>query len=159
MTQTIDLNKLSQHVNQLFVLLCQFETVLNQESTILKSSDLSSLSDITLEKESLTQKIDLEFQVLNKKLTPKIHSLNELLESDFFQTFPTELQKTIQETTEKIVQCSDQNLANGMSIQALSNINQTVLQLFSGQNPQNKTYSASGESQITDNTSRTLGKA
>ena len=160
MTQTTDANALSLQIKQLFDLLCEFEINLKQESTILKNSNLNDLNEALQKKQSLADSIDASYQQLSPLLsTDKKLSLNEFMLLDLFKSLPKALQDSFNTTAEKIVICSDLNMANGMATQSLSNINQSVLHLLQGQDPQNKTYSATGESKVTSNSSRPLGKA
>lgn len=160
MVKTVDLDTLTSQLDQLFDSLSKFESILDQESDTLKSPNLSSLPEILKLKESLSETVSEQFNHLSSSLSEVDRlSLNEFILTDQFQLLPPDIQALFQKTREKAVACSDKNLVNGMTVQALNNMNTTLLQLFKGQDPQSKTYTASGESTTGSQTSKPLGKA
>jgi flagella synthesis protein FlgN len=160
MTQVIiDINKLSKNINNLLELLTQFEDSLNLETSILNSSDTSALTNIVLKKQKIAEQIELLFLDISQNTQDKNFSLHSFMAADDFKLLPLDIKKTFKKTSLKVAACYDKNTANGISLQALNNLNKTLLQLFKGQDPKNKTYTSSGGSTSATNTPNSLGKA
>ena len=159
MTTTVDLDTLTHQLNQLSESLSEFESILDQEYNVLKSTDLGSLTDILKRKESLSEQVSTQFNALSSSLTDEPLSLNEFMLTDYFAALPQEIQQLFENTSERAAVCSEKNIVNGMTVQALNNMNSSLLQLFKGQDPQSKTYTAEGESSTSTQTSKPLGKA
>jgi len=156
---TIDTDKLSIAVNKLLACLKQFETILVKESEQLKASDTETLIKTTVEKDTIATEIETVFAELKTITNDISFSINDFMSQDLFKDLPLELQASFEKTVNQIVICHDKNIANGISLQALSNINHAFLQLFKGQDPHSKTYTASGNTTPSNSTSKTLGKA
>lgn len=159
MIKQVDLDTLAQQLNQLFELLSQFETTLDQEAAILKSTDLTPLTELLKYKESLSEDVSNCFSNLSKTLATDPLSLNEFMLLEEFKQLPQVVQNQFQKTSEKAITCSDKNIANGMLVHALNNMNSALLQMLKGQDPSNKTYTASGESKNDSHSSKPLGTA
>ncbi|MDX1795847.1 MAG: flagellar protein FlgN [Hydrogenovibrio sp.] len=159
MFKTVDLDLLSLQLSQLLDTLNDFEKILDEEAQVLKSTDISPLTDIVQRKQIASESVSQKFETLSTSLTDNALSLNEYMMIDGFDQLPTSIQTLFKQNSEKAQVCNDKNTANGMSVQALSNLNQTLLQLFKGQDPQNKTYDASGGESNAASRSKPLGKA
>lgn len=160
MTQvTIDTDKLSRTIKELLASLKQFETILEKESTQLKTSNTDALNKITSDKDKVSSEIESIFTELKINTDDPEFSINNFMQQDLFANLPLGLQEIFAQVENQIVMCHDKNIANGISLQALNNINHTFLQLFKGQDPHSKTYTASGNTTPSSSTSKTLGKA
>lgn len=165
MTQTVDFDALPRQLNQLFESLSTFEQLLESEATALKDSQQTNLVEILKEKETLSSEVSECFDQLSHNLSPASPSgkdplsLNEFMLSDTFKSLPLSVQTQFQKTSEQAILCSEKNLANGMTVQALSHMNATLLQLMKGQDPQSRTYTATGESNTGNPSTKPLGKA
>lgn len=159
MFKTVDLDLLSLQLSQLLKALNAFEQILDEEATILKSTDISPLTNIVQRKQTASESVSQKFETLSSSLTDDALSLNEYMMIDGFDQLPKSIQTLFKQNSEKAQICNEKNTVNGMSVQALSNLNQTLIQLFKGQDPQNKTYDASGGESNSTAPSKPLGKA
>ncbi len=166
MTETQTLAGLNQaqfssHIDELNLLLLEFRTLLETESQQLKQSDAEALVESSQLKGELSEKIEQLVNTLNLELGNSSDTLNfiDLGKQKAFQTLSQELQTKVDQSIELSQRCHDLNIANGMSIQILSNINQVSLQILTGQNESNSdVYGSSGETS-TPKKGSTLGKA
>jgi flagellar biosynthesis/type III secretory pathway chaperone len=160
MSIQIDEQALTLKSRQLMDALAKFKVVLQEESNILKKFNIESLPELLEQKSALSQNIEENFQAFNLCLgsqTPK--TLDSWLQEEVFKTLSENLQKTFHQLIELTNECHDMNLANGMTVQTLSNINQASLNILTGQNPaSSQIYGASGERQKSKNQT-SLGKA
>ena len=160
MNNLVDEKALTLKTRQLLDALSQFKDVLQQESNILKKFNIENLPELLEKKSALSETIEENFKQFNLCLgseTPK--TLDSWLESDIFTTLSEELQKSFKKLIAVTNECHDMNLANGMTVQTLNNINQVSLNILTGQtSPSNQVYSASGERQKSK-TQTSLGKA
>lgn len=143
----------------------QFKHLLEQESDLLKHNNITDLPEVALNKQDLSQKIETLVQSLNKTLQTNandaaLQHFFDLISSDFVNNIPQELKQHIEQIKELTQACHDLNLANGMSIQILNNINEVSLSLFAGQGSNKEsTYSAKGEKSSSNSPRSSLGKA
>lgn len=164
MTQSLaslDITQFSSQIDELNALLIEFQDQLKTESDLLKKNDSSALSKSTETKINLTNKIDTQVNKINLILTTNQvqEDFFELANQKVFQQYSSELQSKVEKTLVLTQACHDLNMANGMSIQILSNINQVSLQILTGQNQTDANlYGSSGVT--TQNKSKSsLGKA
>ena len=156
---SIDLNHLSPEINSLLESLTKFETTLSREHDALKESNTNNLIEIISLKEELSKKIETTLSNLAKITKDHNFSIDHFLQSKHFDLLPISLQEKVKSIGLKVVSCHEKNTTNGISLQALKNLNQNLLQLFKVNNTDNKTYTSSGNSTANKSISRPLGKA
>jgi len=162
MNPAVNLEDISQNLDQLLENLSQFETLLDQEAKHLHKVDPESLLALLEKKEALSEKVSSQFEALSNTLSPNANetlSLKELLLIDIIQSLPRKTIQKLETVNEQAVKCYKKNTANGVAVHALSNMNQSVLNLLKGQPQNNQTYSASGKPSQTQVTTSPLGKA
>lgn len=157
--KTVDLDTLSLQLNQLSNSLNDFNAILDQESVTLKSTDITPLTDIVQKKGDLSELVAEQFDSLTKSLSDDHISIKEFMMLDSFSTLPKALQKQFKNLDQQIITCNDKNTANGLSVQALNSLNETLIQIFKGQDLQSKTYNASGNASTSPTPSKPIGKA
>lgn len=157
--QQIDLNALTSQVANLLHLLNAFSDSLDQEAAAIKSNQSENLISSSHAKQTIADQLKATGTDLDKVIQPVSDNLIDLSLSSTFQKFPKTLQDKIKSTINLTVECHDKNLANGMSIQILSNLNQQALEMLSGKPKKDvQLYGASGtQNQSKDQNS--LGKA
>ncbi|BCN92957.1 hypothetical protein THMIRHAM_07420 [Thiomicrorhabdus immobilis] len=154
-----DLKLFSSQTESLLRLLKKFSEQLDLESESIRKNLADQILKTTANKQELADKLNSETSALNFNLEKSGLNLNTLVESQLFKTLPKDLQQQTQALISLVQECHDKNLANGMSIQMLSNINQHALDLISGKHKQDiKLYGSSGEKTQSGNQS-SLGKA
>ncbi|BBN59937.1 flagella synthesis protein FlgN [Hydrogenovibrio marinus] len=159
MLKAVDLDKLSLQLSQLLDSLNAFETILDKEAETLKSSDITPLTDIVDQKRTASESIAVQYDSLIESLSDTPISLKEFMLLDDFANLPKSAQKQFEELTQQIINCNEKNTANGLSVQALNTLNETLIQIFKGQDLQNKTYTASGSASTPPTPTNPLGKA
>lgn len=160
MTQLVDAQKISPPLSQLLESLAEFESVLDQEETILKSTDISPLTDLLKQKETLSDQVNRQFSDVSNQFSNDLLSLNEFIQLDSYHQLPSTIQKQIKQAIELATTCHEKNIRNGMTVQSLNNINQAFLNLFTGQDPNAQTYGAQGQAKHGEsNKANPLGKA
>lgn len=158
-TDELNLERFSSQIAELMHLLNQFSEILDQESDIIKKNQADQLVKITQSKQSLAEELNSSTIELDKTLASKDLNLISLVSSPSFTLLSEQQQAETNQLIALIQQCQDKNLANGMSIQMLSNINKHTLDLISGKHQQDvKLYGSSGE-KTTAGSQNTLGKA
>jgi len=141
-----DINLVSSQTDSMTQVLNQFLNTLDLETEAIKKNLTQQLIDASSHKSDLANQIEEKNQTLNSMLEKSNVTLDSLPDSSIFNTLPTEIQNNTLALIKLIQKCHDKNLANGMSIQMLSNINQHALDLMSGkQKDDAKLYSSSGE--------------
>lgn len=158
-TDELNLGQFSSQIVGLMHLLKQFSEILDQESDIIKKNQAEQLTQITQSKQNMAEQLNLLTVELDQTLSNHNLNLISFVSSPSFTSLSEEQQAEVKQTLVLIQKCHDKNLANGMSIQMLSNINKHTLDLISGKNQQDvKLYGSSGEKTTTGSQS-TLGKA
>ncbi|MEA1988261.1 MAG: flagellar protein FlgN [Pseudomonadota bacterium] len=158
-TDELNLKQFSSQIVGLMHLLKQFSDILDQESDIIKKNQADQLVQITQSKQDLAEQINSLTNELDQTLANQNLNLISLVNSRSFTLLSEEQQSEVKQTILLVQQCHDKNLANGMSIQMLSNINKHTLDLISGKQQQDvKLYGSSGE-RTTVGSQSTLGKA
>lgn len=157
--KAVDSETLSLQLDQLSELLTEFKAILDQEANTLKSTDISPLTEIVEQKQSLSEQLAESFDHLISLLSDEPLSLNEFMLLDRFSELSPEIQSQFESINQQIITCNDKNTANGLSVQALSTLNDTLIQLFKGQDLQSKTYNASGNASTSPSPTKPLGKA
>lgn len=158
MIQAAEIDKISPLLAQLLDSLKEFQTLLNTEAGLLKLQDTVPLTELLIQKEQLSGKITETFNALMSNFSPSL-PLNEFILSDTFKQLPLSIQKNFSDVTTLAIDCQHQNTTNGITVQALANFNQTLLHIFKGQDPSEKTYSASGQTSVSDKKNPPIGKA
>lgn len=160
MNTRVDEQALTLKTRQLLDAMSQFKEILQQESNLLKKFNIENLPALLEKKSALSETIEDTFKQLNLCLgseSPK--TLDAWLTSDIFATLPKELQKNFKELIKITNECHDMNLANGMTVQTLNNLNQASLNILTGQTAASgQVYGATGERQKSK-TQTSLGKA
>jgi len=159
--QTNDLHsaQFSSLIEELLPLLDQFSTTLDTESECVKQNLPEQLVETANIKSHLANQLAVITTQIETILNPFGLNLNSLQTSPEFKTLNTVTQNQITEIIGKLENCHDKNLANGMSIKMISNINKHVLDLISGKNQTVKLYGSKGEKTSTSGSHSTLGKA
>jgi len=156
---TFDIEQFSSHSAELDRLLTDFSDLLDKETDAIKKNLPEELIKTINQKEELANLLTAANQNIDDFLGAKSLNLSSLTETDLFSTLPKTLQQQTLSLLQKIQVCHDKNLANGMSIQMLSNINQFALDMISGKPKQDvNLYGSSGEKTRSSGLS-TLGKA
>lgn len=158
---SLNTDQFSSQIDELNLLLLNFQTLLENESKNLKSSDTSDLLTTAQAKEQLTVNIELLVQQINKALPSSLQNKHffELAQQSAFSAISNELQANVDKCLALSQACHDLNMANGMAIQILSNINEVSLQILTGQNQSDsKLYGASGAT-TQNKLKSSLGKA
>ena len=155
-----DLNtdQFSSHIDELNLLLLDFQALLKSESKQLKEADATALSSTTQTKVQLTDKIDQLVKQINALLpatSPKQHFFEFAQQT----VFSTELQAQVDKSMALSQSCHDLNLANGMAIQILSNTNQVSLQILTGQDQVGSNLYGSSGTATQNKLKSSLGKA
>jgi len=162
MSQVTETKDIPQRLTQLLEHLRMFDSILDQEAEVLKASDISPLITLLEQKETLSETLTEEFNILSKSLSPDENvqlSLQELLLVDSVKNLSTQTQQHLQEAVDSAIKCHEKNVINGMTVQALKNMNQTLLNVFTGQDQNAQTYGASGKTATSETKSNPLGKA
>lgn len=149
----------ASHVNELAELLTEFSGILDQEAQSIKQNDTDSLLKTNTQKQNLAEKLNASGNLVEQDLAAFDTNLIDFSMHEHFQSVSTECQEKVKQAINLTVECHDKNLANGMSIQILSNINQQALDILSGKTDADvKLYGSSGEKTQTGQ-QKTLGKA
>ena len=162
MTQATETKDIPQRLDQLLEDLNTFESILDQEASVLKTSDISPLISILEQKETLSERLTESFNWLSTNLSPDNTvrlSLKELLLVDAVQNLSEKTQRQLQDAVDLATQCHEKNVINGMTVQALKNMNQTLLNVFTGQDQNTQTYGSTGKAAAAETKSNPLGKA
>ncbi len=158
-TQQINLTTLTSHLTVFLNMLEEFTLVLDKEAEAIRSNKPDSIIEASQAKQDVAEKLNRAGTSLEAVITPHSDNLVDLSVSTTFEAFPTELKTQIKNAIDQTIQCHDKNLANGMSIQILSNLNGQALDILSGKANQEVTlYGASGE-QNQSKDKNTLGTA
>lgn len=152
----------ASQIEALDQLLRQFLAVLETEAEQLKHGDADALMVALQPKAQLGDALESAFTKITAQLPSQDNTaaaLMELAKSNAFAAASPKLQQQVNRVVELIERCHALNAANGIAIRILSNINQTSLQILSGQSSDKvDLYSASGE-RTTAKSRSSLGKA
>ncbi|MGC9386789.1 MAG: flagellar export chaperone FlgN [Hydrogenovibrio sp.] len=163
MRQASDIRDLSPALSELLDALTQFHTVLEDEAAALKSSDTHDLVTVLEQKEQLSESVSAQFETIAARLTELTGTESPMtLNKEKLQAsphLPASVKKSLLEIADKAQGCQKRNIINGMTMQALSQLNQTTLNLLTGRNENAKTYSAAGKAIASQNQSNPIGKA
>lgn len=153
----VDFNSLTSQTNQLLETLAEFKTVLKQEANLLSSNQLDQLFPVLDQKSLLSANVDQTFKTFNKQLNNTL-PLDQLAESDVFKTYPEDFQKHVLKLIDAINECYDLNISNGIAVQIMNNLNETAINIFTGQTEKQNVYGASGTTEKRKSKT-SLGKA
>ncbi|MDG6777589.1 flagellar protein FlgN [Thiomicrorhabdus sp. zzn3] len=142
----------ASHIGELKELLSLFLETLKSESDLLKLPPSDQLTKTLQQKSELAEQLQTSQHSLESFLkTSELQHLSQVLAPPHSEHLDNALKKQIQDVLTLSQACSDLNLANGISVQMLSNINQASLRILSGGPEQTtNTYSAKGETQTGD---------
>lgn len=146
-----DANQANQYALKVIELLSpavdDFFICLEKESSAIANGPVETLEEMTEGKQRSALNLEKATQAAQQFLQNSDHTLEQLLSSEPSRD-ELPLAKTTSEAlralTDKIRQCYDLNQANGISIQALRNINQHTLDLITGKEKEVKLYGSSG---------------
>ena len=150
MSNMIDMETLSNIMNQHIQLLGKLDATLTEEYVILEKNQFGQLEQITQLKLSLLNELQQAeialYTFLNKPDTERPASLKLIFEDLGLNSSPilSGLQEKLTDLTQK---CSDQNKINGMLIHSKRRISQHMVQLLQNQVPGGaaSTYGRNGE--------------
>ena len=157
----LDIPRFSSQMDGLNLLLLDLQSLLQTESQTLKNSDASALTQSTQAKSELMDKIDSLVQKINQNfpnLSENKHFF-DLAKEKAFASISNELQEKVDNSLTLSQACHDLNMANGMAIQILSNINQVSLQILTGQNQTDSNLYGSTGTTTQNKSKSSLGKA
>ena len=153
--------EVEQQLIEKFDLLLQslntFKQALDFETETIKTKPASELISSSEQKQIALS--ELEKATANISVQIKPLRIERLLEEPSHYSNNLELLNLIKRCSERTVECHDQNLSNGMSIQILSNINNQMLHMMKGDPNDVKLYGSKGSKQPQALGKTTLGKA
>lgn len=166
MDNAIQIAQLEPHLKQLHQSLSQFQQLLDTETDCLKKADLTQLSKISTDKATLSEQIEVAHSRLISNITESLavdakvnFSLAEIIALPIFEQLPSNIQEQLTEAVHLIEDCHNKNLTNGMTIQALSNINQNAIRIIAGASETQTTYGSEGKKASAGSAKKTLGTA
>ncbi|MBN2647046.1 MAG: flagellar protein FlgN [Thiotrichales bacterium] len=137
-----------------------FLGALEQEATHLRTGSAEQLQQISLQKQRLAEEIERQRQLWGETYPEHPLELNSLLAFAQASALPPDLATQIQHLHSLIERCYQLNQTNGVTIQSLNNINQHLLQLYTGQTKTPDLYTSRGATKKGTNPLRIpLGKA
>lgn len=150
-------NALTLHVEKLQDLLVSFQQTLEQERLILKTNNPSKLLEILPSKQQKADEISNNIQMLasNFQVPTNLTELKNLAA----EASQPDLVARLEEIIQLSATCKELNIQNGITITAIENINNQLINIFS--QPSEKTislYDASG-SKNQSKSNIVLGKA
>lgn len=158
MSSATQKNDLTLHLSELLKSLTEFYDILNAEAKCLLSADSALLYDISKQKEQQSNDITLLIQQLESTFQLPSNLL-ELQNSAELKSQPYSTQNLVEKILTLSESCKNMNVRNGITIQALFNINAQMIELLSGnESPSVSLYNATG-SKKHSGTKSSLGKA
>jgi flagellar biosynthesis/type III secretory pathway chaperone len=158
MSQTVHPNALTLHLNELFENLTEFHSILENESKQLQQHDIDALVGLLPKKQNLSENINKLVLEINTKFgLPS--NLNDLANHADFSMQPATAQQNLVNVIGLAEDCKNLNMRNGITIQALDNINAQLTNLFTDNTTPVSLYNASGVKKNTSGHKSTLGKA
>lgn len=158
-TSELHSKQFTSHIEELLHLLEKFSNILDSESDCIKKNQPEKLLEVAAIKSDIANQLNISTKSIEIILKPLNLNITTLSQSNEFKALDQSVQSNLKTLVPKIAACQDKNLANGMSIQILSNINQHTLDLISGKQQDVKLYGSSGEKTRTGNKQSNLGKA
>lgn len=158
MLNAAQINEFTLHLAELRSNLSKFHQLLKTESECLKKNDTDALIPLLNQKQNLAEHISDSLAKITSehKLS---NNVSELLNFCKTQNLASSSQQTAQEIIELTEQCKQLNMRNGLTIQAIENINLQMLNLLTQQQKGDvNLYNSSGETHASHNKA-TLGKA
>ena len=149
----------TSQIEELLHLLESFSAILDSESECIKKNQTDELLKIATLKSDLANQLNESTKTIELVLKPFDLNIKTLSQSAEFKSLDQAIQSKVNGLTPLIEACHDKNLANGMSIQILSNINQHTLDLITGKQHDVNLYGSSGEKTRASNKQSNLGKA
>lgn len=158
MSQAVHQHDLTLHLNELLDGLKDFQVILDNEALLLKQHEMGLLLELLPKKQKQSDALDRLVKQIETKfnLPPNLTMLST--HPDFLRQ-NQESQKQLSEISLLAEVCKNLNMRNGITIQALDNINTQLTNLFSsGYTAPISLYNASGEKKQSGSKA-TLGKA
>jgi len=141
------------------LILLEFKTLLETESDLLKANNAEEIIKTSQTKNQITDKINTQVQTIQNILPKKSKHFFELAQEKSFSELSDDLQSKVEQSIELSQVCHDLNMANGMAIQILSNMNQVSLKILTGHNQAEHNLYGSTGSTTQSKTKSSLGKA
>ncbi|MDR9499341.1 MAG: flagellar protein FlgN [Hydrogenovibrio sp.] len=155
-----DKQTLTDSLTALTAQLGAFYALLQQEADQLKSDDPEALEKLSAKKADTLTALEQAHQTLTNLLTPdQDSSLQTLIESPVFTQLPKPLQNQLIKADQLAQKCYQLNLSNGMTIQALNNLNTGLISALVGQPGTSQTYDPKGKKSAYSQGNNSLGKA
>jgi flagella synthesis protein FlgN len=149
----MDSDLIHNTLEKLYHSLIEFLHFLSEEKESIRQQNIMNLSKASSQKEAIASKINENYKDLvnltNQSNIKEMLVASELSDHAYYLT----------ECHQLIEQCHDLNLANGLSMQILINMNQEMLNLLKGTGPQPELYSSSGDKQKSSLEPTKLGQA
>lgn len=147
----------SEHILALFSRLQKeldlFLSILNDEKTAIQKSNIQLIEEVSQKKSNSADAIEATSKTIEKDTG---RSISEWLTDE---TLEGEIKTLVEQVHTQTTECHDLNMANGLSINILNNMNSFTLNLISGKDPDMKTYGSKGQAHASKDKNRTLGKA
>lgn len=151
-------NDLTLHLSELLASLTKFYDVLGAESKALLNNDSALLFEISQQKEARSNQISLQIKQLESSFGLPTH-LVTLQNSDELKSQSRNTQQILEKIIELSESCKELNMRNGITIQALFNLNSQMIEILSGnESPSVSLYNATGAKKH-GGTKSSLGKA
>lgn len=159
MSQAVHSDDPTLHINELLINLTKFQTLLEQEASILKLQDANQLYDILIQKQTIADEINQQVTGLESQYGLD-SNLYQLTENEKFQQLSAINQANLKKVTSLAESCKDLNMRNGYTIQALESLNTELSNLFNSATQASSVslYTARGERKHGGNKA-SLGKA
>ncbi len=158
MSSATQQNDLTLHLSELLASLTKFYDVLGAESNALFNNDSALLFEISQQKEAQSNQISLQIKQLESSFGLPTN-LVTLQNSDELKSQPRSAQQVLEKIIELSESCKELNMRNGITIQALFNLNSQMIEILSGnESPSVSLYNATGAKKH-GGTKSSLGKA
>ena len=155
-----DKQTLTDSLTALHAQLEAFYQLLKQETAQLKSDDPDALAALAKQKADTLTSLEHTYQRMTGILSPDQDTgLQSLIDSPQFNQLPKVLQTKLTQADQLAQACYQLNLSNGMTIQALNNLNSGLISALVGQSGTSQTYDTKGKKSAYSQGSNSLGKA
>lgn len=151
-------NDLTLHLSELLTSLNKFYDILGAESKALLNNDSALLFEISQQKESQSNQISTQIKQLKSSFGLPTNLL-ELQNTDTLKSHPANTLQVLAKIINLSESCKELNIRNGITIQALFNLNSQMIEILSGnESPSVSLYNATGAKKH-GGTKSSLGKA
>lgn len=163
MTYQVETSQIEPKLTQLINGLGAFLSLLENEAEILRKNDLAPLTDISQTKSKLSEQVEQDYLAImapfKQHQENETLSIAEVIELPIFESLASKLQIKFFKALELSQRCHEKNLSNGITIQTLNNLNQTLINLMSGTPENATTYGSEGKKMQKGSSKHTLGTA